>query len=328
MPKVSVIIPAYNRANLVGDAIRSVLNQTFTDFEIIVVDDGSTDNTREVVNSFKDPRLKYIYQEHGGASTARSHGTKVSSGEYIILLDSDDILLESMLEKSAAILDEHPEVGYSYGQSQIMKVGEEVYRIRKPPFHTHSTVVGSVEQVRHLLFGCHINIGTLTVRRQCIENIGDFRADLWHGDDYHFHVRLAKKYAGYYIAEPLAIIRFHQEQTQKMMSRPGRDRVYPLVLQEVFDDPYYAQECQDIRKKVYSFFYRYWFFNCAYPRDMKLARHYLRLAIRYHPGVVFSRYFPNIVYKYLASFLPSRLRMGLRSIKRFFWYTKDQRFFE
>ena len=92
-PTVSVIIPTYNRAHLVGRAIKSVLNQTYRDFEIIVVDDGSTDNTKDIIKEFqkKDKRIKYIpYEKNKGGSAARNTGIKAAKGEYIAFLDSDD----------------------------------------------------------------------------------------------------------------------------------------------------------------------------------------------------------------------------------------------
>jgi glycosyltransferase involved in cell wall biosynthesis len=100
-PKVSVIIPTYNRANLLPRAIKSVLNQTFQDFELIVVDDGSTDNTRKVVEEFQkgDSRVKYFYKENGGPGSARNFGLKNAKGNFVIFLDSDDMFLPYILEE-------------------------------------------------------------------------------------------------------------------------------------------------------------------------------------------------------------------------------------
>ncbi len=98
MPLVSVVIPTYNRALLIPETIKSVLNQTFRDFEIIVVDDGSSDNTREVVSAFP---VTYIKQENQGLPNARNTGIRASGGQYIAILDSDDCLLEQSLEKES-----------------------------------------------------------------------------------------------------------------------------------------------------------------------------------------------------------------------------------
>jgi glycosyltransferase involved in cell wall biosynthesis len=111
MPKVSVVIPAYNYGRFAGEAIQSVLDQTFKDFELLVVDDGSTDNTREVVNGFKDNRINYIYQKNRGVPAARNSGILATNGEYIAFLDADDLWLPQFLELEVEVLDSQPEVG-------------------------------------------------------------------------------------------------------------------------------------------------------------------------------------------------------------------------
>mgnify|MGYP005832491149 CR=1 FL=1 len=109
MPKVSVVIPTYNRANCVGDAIRSVLEQTYKDFEIIVVDDGSTDNTPEVLAGFGD-KIRIVKQENRGVSAARNAGIRIARGQWIAILDSDDVWEPKKLEVQIRDLEEHPEV--------------------------------------------------------------------------------------------------------------------------------------------------------------------------------------------------------------------------
>ena len=111
MPKVSVIIPAYNASDYIAAAINSVLRQTFKDYEIIVVNDGSTDNTVDVLKPFMS-RIRYIYQDNKGEKGAKNTGIKLAEGEYIALLDSDDLWMEDKLERQVPILDESgPEVG-------------------------------------------------------------------------------------------------------------------------------------------------------------------------------------------------------------------------
>ena len=93
----SVIIPTYNRGHLIGRSIKSVLDQTFEEFEIIVIDDGSTDNTKEIVDSYRNPKIKYIYQKNTERSAARNNGIQNASGKWICFLDSDDIYLSEHL---------------------------------------------------------------------------------------------------------------------------------------------------------------------------------------------------------------------------------------
>ena len=95
---ISVVLPTYNRARCLSRSINSVLNQTFSNLELIIVDDGSTDNTRELVESFSDPRIRYIYQENAGACAARNHGINEALGTYIAFQDSDDEWRKDKLE--------------------------------------------------------------------------------------------------------------------------------------------------------------------------------------------------------------------------------------
>src|SRR5262245_27326295 len=104
MPRVSVIIPTFNRADLIGETVESVLSQTFDDFEIIIVDDGSTDSTKEVIRRFDGP-INYLYQENRGLSCARNRGFDASSGDYVCFLDSDDVWNPRMLERQVSLLD-------------------------------------------------------------------------------------------------------------------------------------------------------------------------------------------------------------------------------
>lgn len=109
MPIVSVIMPVYNQEQLVGSAIRSILNQSFEDYEFIIVDDGSTDDTVRVIERFDDPRISLIKAEHGGFIEALKIGTSHASGKWIARMDSDDISARTRLERQVAFLDEHPE---------------------------------------------------------------------------------------------------------------------------------------------------------------------------------------------------------------------------
>ena len=107
MPKVSVVIPTFNRADTIGDSIKSVLEQTFKDFEVIVVDDGSTDGTESVVAAFGDSRIKYIMQDDAGACAARNNGIRHANGEYIAFQDSDDYWMPRKLERQLQNISLH-----------------------------------------------------------------------------------------------------------------------------------------------------------------------------------------------------------------------------
>ena len=111
---MSVIIPAFNRVHLITTAIDSVLSQTHADCEIIVVDDGSTDNTKAVLLEKYTDKIKYVYQSNQGGSVARNAGFKISTGDYINFLDSDDYFVEASIEEKVKVLDAYPDIGWVY----------------------------------------------------------------------------------------------------------------------------------------------------------------------------------------------------------------------
>jgi SAM-dependent methyltransferase len=120
-PRVSVIMPTYNRARMIGKSIDSVLNQTFKDWELIVISDGSTDNTRQVVRRYKDPRIIFLEKENAGPASARNYGLRHARGEYIAYCDDDDEILPYHLQTMVNYLDRHPEVGLVRGDGVTFK---------------------------------------------------------------------------------------------------------------------------------------------------------------------------------------------------------------
>ena len=113
--KVSVIIPTYNREGILGRSIESVLNQTYTEFELIIVDDGSTDNTRQLVENIHDDRISYYYvKNNSGAAAARNYGIERAEGEYIAFQDSDDYWHSDKLEKQMKVMESNPDIGFVF----------------------------------------------------------------------------------------------------------------------------------------------------------------------------------------------------------------------
>lgn len=121
---VSIIIPLYNKKDSIGSSVRSVLNQTYDSFEIIIVDDGSSDGSDEIVKSFKDNRIRYIYKSNGGVSSARNRGILESRGEWILFLDADDILYPDALNTLLAPVKESSNIQISCGNFDIIEEGK------------------------------------------------------------------------------------------------------------------------------------------------------------------------------------------------------------
>jgi glycosyltransferase involved in cell wall biosynthesis len=131
MPKVSVIITTYNLSYMVGQAVESVLGQTVTDFELIIVDDGSTDNTREVIKKFVDKRIKYFYKDNGGVASARNFGIKNSCGDFVAFLDDDDLWPADYLAVMLGALENSDDYGVAYcAMTQVYPDGRQIKAYR------------------------------------------------------------------------------------------------------------------------------------------------------------------------------------------------------
>jgi glycosyltransferase involved in cell wall biosynthesis len=196
LPTVSVIIPAYNSAHWLPDALRSVQDQTYTEWECVVVDDGSTDNTSEVVKGFleEDGRFKYISKENEGPSRARNVGIESSDGEFVAFLDADDIWLPEKLHCQIDVLAARPEVGLSCCYFEIVdehlvtvKTWQEVATSSAFPDEIHSE-----EFIR--CFPNNIVTGSASaavVRRACFQEAGIFDPDLKIGEDWDLWYRIS-----------------------------------------------------------------------------------------------------------------------------------------
>lgn len=195
MTKVSVIIPAYNYAAYLAQAIESMLAQSLNDYEIIVIDDASSDDTPKVVASFGD-RIRYFRNDvNGGLSFSRNRGISVSTGEYLVFLDADDVLLKDKLESQVQFLDTHSEFGVAYSDTVFCDVAGEDLGMRFSGVRSpHSGDV--LEAVcRNNLFPIHAAM----VRRRCLDVVGRFEEYYHPAQDWHLWLRLA------------GITRFHYE---------------------------------------------------------------------------------------------------------------------
>jgi glycosyltransferase involved in cell wall biosynthesis len=208
MPTVSVIIPTYNRARFLRSAIASVLNQTFQDFEIIIVDDGSNDNTHSLVREFNDERIKYVRHEaNGGEGKARNTGVVNSSAEYIAFLDDDDEWLPDKLQRQLNLLQAaDSSVGGVYtGYVAIDVVDSRTVRICTPEKQ------GNVYED---LFAGNLIGGPSTVmlRMECFRKLGLFDETIPWGLDHDMWIRIAENYTFACIKEPLVRYYYHEDQ--------------------------------------------------------------------------------------------------------------------
>ena len=217
MPKVSVVIPTYNRGRVVGEAIESVLAQTFGDFEVIVVDDGSADDTAEKIAAIRDSRVRYIRQSNAGVSAARNRGVAEARGEIISFLDSDDLWKPEKLTHEVRFLEEHPEVPAVFGDIEVrFRDGAAIESLarhsprmlRLAPEALERTGVISQRRLYLMLFHDMPAVPTaLSIRATAFRELGGFDT-AWNGpEDLEFLLRYARRYSIGYIPVRLAVLR-------------------------------------------------------------------------------------------------------------------------
>lgn len=185
MPTISVIVPAYNAEQTILETINSVLQQTFSDFELIVINDGSTDRTLELLSTVKDTRLKIFSYLNGGVPVARNYGLSHAIGDFIAFLDADDLWTPDKLELQLATLQQHPEAGVVYSWAYYMdEKGES--------FHADSPIFFEGNVYSQLLLRDFIVSGSnCTIRREAIKSVGEFDSSIPGADDWDYWIRLA-----------------------------------------------------------------------------------------------------------------------------------------
>ena len=207
-PEISVVIPTYNRQHLVIEAVESVLAQTYSDFEIIVVDDGSTDDTAAKLRPYLD-RLQYVVQQNRGVAAARNTGIRRAQGEFICFLDSDDLWEPGKLEAQLRFAKDHPE--YALISTEIRGFDADKKFVGQSKASMYEIRNGLVSE--HLLFGNWIQTSTVMVRGTCLDEVGWFDEDVGQfGEDWLLWMRVASKFPIYFLPEPLVLYRFHSGQ--------------------------------------------------------------------------------------------------------------------
>ncbi len=211
-PRVSVVIPCYNHARYLGQAIQSVLDQTFGDVEIIVVDDGSKDDTKLVATSFGE-RVRYIYQSNAGLSAARNTGIRAARGESIGFLDADDVWLAEFLQTLAPILERDPGLGAVYCGSQFM----DAQGARLPQTITRTFPANQLHDV--LTGGEFFPPCAVLARRNVFDQVGLFDESLNASEDWDMWLSVSARYGFAGIATILALYRMHGHNMSRDLGR-------------------------------------------------------------------------------------------------------------
>lgn len=279
-PLVSVIIPAYNQAQFLPGAIRSVLDQTYQNFEIIVVDDGSVDNTREVACQYAD-RVCYIWQENKGLAGARNTGIRASCGEYIGLLDSDDEWMPTYLEKMVEQASQNPETAVFYCMAQSIDVnGNPLPQVFGGP-------VQQSQNIYHALVRANFLIPSTILMKKCeIEEVKLFDENLRSCEDWDLWLRLLPGIAIEGVDDILVNYRIHHNSLSTDVS--GMHNAAQTVIEKHFGkDDGRPSQWSDLKKRAFGGLYFYFAWTILLRKgDWEAGGKYLLKCLAVDPGLI------------------------------------------
>ncbi len=275
-PEVSVVIPVYNCDRYIVQAVESILNQTYSAYEVIVIDDGSQDNTYHVLKPYKH-KIRYVYQENQGVSVARNHGIELSHGEFVAFLDADDVFLPDKLATQLAVFLAHPNLDIvQSGWRRVNQNGETLIDVE--PWEQ----VPQLDLESWLRWKPFGTMGTLMFRRESLQQVGGFEPGLTHAEDVDLILRLCLNGCqSDWLRQPTVCYRQHDRNTM----RDGLSQAQAInwVLDRFFRQPHLPLEIQLIEDWVrystllWSSWYLYY---TGFPIEMA---DYLKKSWQYSP---------------------------------------------
>ena len=212
VPEVSVVIAAHNQAPWLGEAIASVRAQTFADWELVIVDDGSTDDTRDVaLRTADDARVRYLHQPRAERSAARNRGIAETTGEFVAFLDGDDLWRPEKLARQVAALRAAPDAGLCYTVARFVDVDGRPLPLRKPPRPVSGRIFPT------LMHGNVLILASVVVRRRALAEVGGFdeRLPVYGCEDWDLWLRVARRFVVIAVDEELTLYRQHAANTAR-----------------------------------------------------------------------------------------------------------------
>lgn len=283
MSLVSVIIPAYNSETTIRETIESVLCQTFSDFKIIVIDDGSQDSTAEVVGKIDDPRIQFFSYENAGVATARNRGIEKATGKYIAFLDADDLWTTDKLASQLQALQKNPEAFVAYSWTDY--INESGCFLHSG---SHVAVQGNVYD-RLLASNFLENGSNPLIRTEAIATIGNFDEFLPPAEDWDLYLRLAARYKFVAVPRPQILYRVHTGSASDNVLKQEKQCL--KVIEKAFNQA--PQNLQYLKVKSIANLYEYLLLRTL---ESSLTRHkswiaarYFALATSYKPKLLLQR---------------------------------------
>lgn len=247
MPKVSVIIPTYNYGKYIEKAIDSVLDQTYRDFEIIVVDDGSTDDTKEIIETKNNKKIRYFYQTNRGASAARNKGIAEARGEYFVFLDADDSFCPENLEKKLSILERNANAGFVYSDGIYKYSGKKKKSSDYGLSAAGAKLSGDI--FLKLLEGYKIETSAVMLRAVCIRDVGGFDEKITALQDYDLFLRICSKYPASFIDECLFESVRHEDSLSQKATQIATYEIKARIIRKIEKNDHKKAELLGIKWK-------------------------------------------------------------------------------
>jgi glycosyltransferase involved in cell wall biosynthesis len=278
MPKVSVIIPAYNAMTYLPESVESVLNQTFTGFEVLIINDGSSDGIVEWAKRITDSRIRLISQENQGLAGARNTGIAHAQGEYLAFLDADDLWEATKLEKQVRCLEENLEVGLVDAWVVLAdEHGKSIGRVIKS--QPEGDVWKRIIECPTVVCG-----SSPMVRRCCFENLGVFARDLSGSADWDMWIRVASRYSFAVVKEPLVYYRQHPSSMSKNCQEMLRDN--STVIEKTFNSA--PTELLYLKNRSYGHVNLYLSWRSLDNKNYQEAIYFRQQALTYYPQLFYS----------------------------------------
>lgn len=310
---VSVILPTYNRAKYIVDAIESVLNQTYPDIELIIVDDGSTDDTRQVVAPFlADRRVRYVEQKNAGAASARNRGIRMSAGRFVAFIDSDDIWEKNKLEIQLSVLKQQPEVALVCSD---FSAKDDEGRVERSHIKTYFSVFDDYNLSYQAVFGHELTeglqglpeggvvywgkiyetmlFGNLILTSTCLccrdvfSQIGVFNTQYETLEDYDLFLRITDRFDAAFVDQPLVCYRYSKNQLsgEVFFGKLCKNliEIFEKNVASIHDPTFLKRNKKRIKRHRGMIHAQLAYFYFSHDK-MALAANFYWKSIRYHPG--------------------------------------------
>ena len=290
MSTISVIIPAYNAEDTIQETVESVQKQTFQDFELIVIDDGSKDKTLDIIQKIADPRIKCFSYENGGNSLARNRGISHATGEFVSFIDADDLWTPDKLELQLAALQKHPEASVAYSWTTSFINGQEESVFPCNPIFYEGNVYDKL-----LVNNFVANGSNILVCRKAIKLVGGFEPILERCADWDFYIRLAAKC--HFVVIPKHQIFYRQSSSSLSMNIELVEQQSVRVIDRAYQSA--PPKLQYLKNQSLAWIFEYctqqYLRQSTDINGVKKASHNFWTAIRLHPQILLKDYAQNLI---------------------------------